>query len=111
MDTLRQLPVPGLGQVYFNPQPCYLTISENLQQHYSFDPAGRFMTGFLNGANYRRGLDSTILRKQVTGPATKTRRRLSDAETRALIETVQTRVAQIADHVAESDQTDLLPQL
>lgn len=111
MQTLHHLPVPGLGQVYFNAQPCYLSISENLQHHYSFDPAGRFMTGFLNGANYRRGLDSTILCKQVTGPTTKTRRRLSDAENRALIDTVQTRVAQIADHVARSDQTDLLPPL
>jgi hypothetical protein len=55
MHSLRRLAVPGLGGVYFNPQPCYLTISENLQQHYSFDPAGRFMTGFLGGANYRCG--------------------------------------------------------
>jgi hypothetical protein len=86
MHSLRRLAVPGLGEVYFNSQPCYLTISENLQQHYSFDPAGRFMTGFLGGANYRRGLDSSMLCKQVTGRATKTRRRLSEEENRALID-------------------------
>lgn len=111
MSTLRRLPVAGLGEVYFNPQPCYLTISENLQQHYSFDAAGRFLTGFLDGANYRRGLDSTILCKQVTGHAPKTRRRLSDEENRALIEDVQARVARIAADVAHSPQADLLPQL
>jgi hypothetical protein len=110
MHTLRSLPVPGVGKVYFNTQPCYMTISENLQQHYSFDTAGRFMTGFLDGANDRRGLDSTILRKQVTA-GTKTRRRLSEAENRALIEQVQARVTHIADHVARSNHSDLLPHL
>jgi radical SAM superfamily enzyme YgiQ (UPF0313 family) len=111
MSSLPQVSVSGIGAVYFNPQPCYLTISENLQQHYSFDPAGRFMSGFLGGANYRRGLDSSILRKQVRGQATKTRHRLSEAENRVLIEDVRARVAHIADHVARSDQADLLPQL
>jgi len=111
MSVVRRLPVSGLGEVYLNPQPCYLTISENLQQHYSFDPAGRFMTGFMGGVNYRRGLDSSILCKQVNRHAPKLRRRLSEPESRALIEDVQARVARIADQLADSAQADLLPQL
>ncbi len=111
MPSFHRLSVAGLGEVYLNAQPCYLTISENLQQHYSFDPSGRFLTGFLGGVNYRRGLDSTILCKQVTGNAPKMRRRLSDTENRVLIEDVRARVAHIADHVAHSKQTDLLPYL
>lgn len=111
MFGLRHLPVPGIGEVYFKRQPHRITISENLQQHYSFDPAGRFMTGFLNGANYRRGLDSTILRKQITNEAAKACHRLSDAEMQSFINRIQSRVAHISEHVAHSDQADLLPYL
>lgn len=111
MLALSSLPVPGVGTVYINARPCYLTISENLQHHYSFDATGRFMTGFLDGANYRRGLDNTILCKQMTGPGTKTRRRLSDNENRAIIDHVQSRVAHIARHVAHSTRDEMLHRL
>lgn len=111
MPTLRHVSVPEVGAIYFNPHPCYLTISENLQQHYSFDPAGRFLTCFLDGANYRRGLDSTILRKQVTMPSGKSRRRLSPDEGAALIADVHERVTRIAGHIKDSEQADLWPWL
>lgn len=111
MNTIYRLPVPGIGAVYIGERPCYTVISENLQHHYSFDAEGRFMTGFLDGANYRRGLDSTILCKQVIRPGTKMRRRLSDKENRALIDTVYDRVSHITRHVARSPRRELLPHL
>ena len=111
MHTLPQQLVPRIGSVYFNLQPYYLTISENLKQHYSFDAMGRFMTGFLKGINYRRGLDGTILAKQKCNDTDKTRRRLSDGETQRLIEDVQERVEHIARHVADGQQAHLLPHL
>lgn len=107
MDNLRRMPIPGVGQVYFNQQQCRLTISENLQQHYSFDAEGRFLTGYLDGVNYLRSLSNTILSKQVTGKATKTRRLLSPAENQMLIDRVHTRVAHITAHLPPNDAADL----
>ncbi|NOK62408.1 MAG: radical SAM protein [Chloroflexi bacterium AL-W] len=113
MHGLHSLPIPGVGDVYFKQQPFYLTISENLRQHYSFDPTGRFLTGYLDGVNYRRGLGSNILRREMTGPATKTRHMLSNDESQSLIDDVHTRVAHIAAHVEHHapHHRDLLPWL
>ncbi|NJL06181.1 MAG: radical SAM protein [Chloroflexaceae bacterium] len=101
--------MPSIGSVYFNLQPYYLTISENLQHHYSFDPVGRFLSGFLDGINYRRGLDGSILAKHRTTHSGKSRRRLSEPETQTLIDDVHGRVANIAPYLTAPEQADLLP--
>ncbi|WP_245863420.1 hypothetical protein [Candidatus Viridilinea mediisalina] len=49
---------------YFNQQPHFLTVSDNLHATYSFDGEGRLLGAFRNGVNYRRGLRGDILMKQ-----------------------------------------------
>lgn len=111
MQVVRHLSIPGMGEVYFNKQPYHLTISENLQQHYSFDPAGRLLTSYLNGVNYRRGLNNAVLRREQIDTDGKTRRMLSADEIEALIADIRARVVSITEHVQHSELTDLLPWL
>jgi hypothetical protein len=96
MAELQHVPVPGIGEVYFKHASCYLTISENLNEHYSFDTDGRWISAYLNGINYRCGLDGSVLSKQYELDGTKARRRLDDAETRLLIDDLHTRIARVA---------------
>ncbi len=98
-DDVYHLPVPGLGEVYVNDQPAFLTLSENLQQHYSFDREGRFLMGFLAGKNYQRGLDNRILMKQAAPNQPKTRRFLSTDDKRHLLDDLQARVSTIRAHL------------
>jgi radical SAM superfamily enzyme YgiQ (UPF0313 family) len=93
---LQQVPVPGIGEVYFKHASCYLTISENLSEHYSFDSDGRWLSAYLDGVNYRCGLDGTVLSKQYELRGTKARRRLDEAETLLLIDNLHSRVARVA---------------
>ncbi|MEM8532240.1 MAG: radical SAM protein [Chloroflexota bacterium] len=111
MQAVRHLTVPGIGEVYFNKQPYHLTISENLKHHYSFDPTGRLLTSYLNGVNYRRGLNNAVLRRERTDASGKTRRMLSATEIEALVNDIRERVASITKHVEDSDLADLLPWL
>jgi hypothetical protein len=98
---IPRVPVPDLGDVYFNMQPRFLTISENLKQHYAFDGEGRFMLGFLGGVNYQRGLNSDILEKIAAGPGERARRALSDDEKRHLVDDVLARVQRIRQHLPD----------
>jgi hypothetical protein len=99
----RTLSIPAIGDVYFNAQKFFLTISEELRCNYSFDTEGRFMTGFLDGVNYRRGLKNDILMKHVAVNAPKTRRMLSAAEKERLVDDVLARVRYLRDFVAPED--------
>lgn len=96
-ETVRKLFITGMGEVYFKRQRCSLTISEELRCTYTFDREGRFMAGFLNGINYRRGLDNAILMKYFSADRLKTRRFLTEEARRALIDDVLSRVRRIRD--------------
>lgn len=111
MQAVRHLAVPGIGEVYFNKQPYHLIISENLEHHYSFDPSGRLLTSYLDGVNYRRGLNNAVLRRERTDTSGKTRRMLSATEIEALIINIRSRVASITKHIYDSNLADLLPWL
>ncbi|MCS6880295.1 MAG: radical SAM protein [Oscillochloridaceae bacterium] len=84
-------------RLYFNPQPHFLTVSDNLRTTYSFDGEGRLLGAFLDGVNYRRGLGGDILMKQVVGGRTKRRRMLSTFERRQLLSVVSAHVAAIRE--------------
>lgn len=105
--TSRTLDTPALGRVYFNAQSHFLTISENLQANYAFDREGRFLSSFLGGVNYRRGLRGDILMKYFAAHGAKVRRLLTPDESHCLIETVLERVAQIRAQVPQDQPDDL----
>lgn len=111
MHTLPSVAVPHIGTVCFRLQSHSVTMSENLQHHYTFDRAGRLLTSFLDGVNYRRGLDSSILGRQVREDGEKLRHRLSETEKQALITHVQTRVAAIADYATAHLHPELPAQV
>lgn len=103
--------VPGVGEVYFNAQRYFLTISEELRSTFSFDIDGRLMSAFLGGVNYRRGLKSDILMKYFADRNAKTRRFLSLHENHKLVDDVLTRVLRIRDGVDSSMQADIVQWL
>jgi hypothetical protein len=98
---IAAMPLPQLmrnaaqPRFYFNPQPHFLTVSDDLHTNYSFDCEGRLLGAFRDGVNYRRGLRGDILLKQVQTPTTKLRRMLEPAERRALLSAVNAHVAVI----------------
>lgn len=99
--------IPAIGTVYFNAQQHFLTISEDLRCTYSFDPEGRFMSGFFAGVNYRRNLQSDIMMKYFAASKTKTRRFLSVDENRALVDDVLARVEHIRKFVWREDDATI----
>jgi hypothetical protein len=110
MQTKTERTIPGLGTVSFNMQRAFLTIAEDLRQIYSFDADGRFLVGFLDGINYRRGLDNTVLQ---TRPATpqmpKHSHHLSEQEGGDLLASIIRRVARIRPHIG-ADAPPGLPE-
>jgi hypothetical protein len=82
-------------QLYLNLQPHFLTISEDLHTTYSFDREGRFLSGFLGGLNYRRGLCGDILLKRAGPIGAKLCRILSADEGQQLYASILTHVAAI----------------
>lgn len=101
--TPRTLFIPAMGEVYFNPQKFFLNISEELRCTYSFDTEGRFMTGFFDGINYRRGLKNDILMKYFADSRFKTRRMLSHEENQRLVDDVLSRVQRIHAYAQHED--------
>jgi hypothetical protein len=108
MDSVRDVVLPGIGRVYLNVQPHFLTISEELKDTYSFDSEGRFIMGFLDGINYKRGLEHAILKIAFSSDRrTKTRQFLTDDESRHIIDGVRARVGRIASTLPASEQADI----
>lgn len=103
----RTMFIPEMGEVYFNAQKFFLNISEELQCTYSFDPEGRFMTGFFDGVNYRRSLKSDILMKYFADSPFKTCRFLAPEENQQLIDNVLQRVRYIRSTIKAEDDLAL----
>lgn len=107
-EKVRYLVIPDVGNVSFNVQTSFLTISENFRYTYYFDNDGRFMGGFFDGITYKRGLDNTVLMKYFTEDQTKVRDFLSWGETRDLIDDVLRRVRRIREGLVDEGQEDVV---
>ncbi|NJN65971.1 MAG: radical SAM protein [Chloroflexaceae bacterium] len=116
---IRTIAIPGSGPTWFNWHEHRFLISEDFRSTYSFDHEGRLFSCFLNGANYKRGLDSAILMKvrQRHGEHPKTRTRLTEEQARELLDTVRANMQRIYDYLQRPEHrhqyadTDLLPRL
>lgn len=65
------------------------TVSIEMKQIYSFDKNGRLIGGYVDGINYKRGLDNSVLRKwseMEQGDRVRQRRKLTNAERRDFFE-------------------------
>lgn len=117
MNMKNQSPVqhvvlPDRTTITLNAQRAFLVISENLRTTCSFDRDGRLLGCFLDGKNYKRGLDSTIMVKYIAESGEKQRDILSDAEARELIGMVHAWVVRIRDAVVSQGVcADILPWL
>jgi hypothetical protein len=117
MTVIQTIPIPGLGPTWFNRQKHVFIISESFRSTYCFDNEGRLVSCFLKGVNYRRGLDSTVIRKQRSGDQPKTRARLAEDQARALFDDIWSRVQHIyrslqrPAHADADADADLLSRL
>jgi hypothetical protein len=112
MQMKTEYTIPGLGTVSFNMQRAFLTIAENLRQIYSFDADGRFLVGFLDGINYRRGLDNTVLKTEPATPQMpKHSQHLSEQEGSDLLASIIGRVARIRPYLDADAPPGLLEWL
>lgn len=91
---VQHVHIEGAGDVYFTRHAHSLLISENFQSTYHFDQDGRFLSAFLEGTNYKRGLDNTfrMKRRAAPGATSPTRAVLSDSQARHLFHRVVSRV-------------------
>lgn len=87
--------IPELGNVYFNLQKYFTTISEEHKFIYYFDAEGRFMGGFFNGISYRRGLDNRMMKKFFDEDKFKVKIFVSEDEKKRVIEDIVKRVSKI----------------
>jgi len=65
------------------------TVSIEMKQIYSFDKKGRLIGGYVDGINYKHGLDNSVLRKWTeaqNSDRVRQRRKLSDPERRHFFE-------------------------
>lgn len=110
---VQRVHIESAGDVYFTRRPHSLLISENFQATCRFDREGRFLSAFLGGANYKRGLDNTfrVKRRAATGSALPTRDTLSDAHARDLYHTVVSRVRHLYHRGRAAIPADLHPWL
>jgi hypothetical protein len=111
MSDVQSLVIPEIGRVYFHVQPYFLTISEELRSTYSFDAEGRLLSAFLQGINYKRGLDGTVLMKFFSEKRVKVRRRLEHNEQRRLLDDVRGRVERIRRALPPEEQPRMQPWL
>ncbi len=101
--SVRKIFLPDFGEVYFNVHTFFLVISEQLQNTYTFDCNGRFLSAFLHGKNYKRSLASDVMMKHDDHATGKQREILSEEDTIALIEKVLSRVARIHQNLPERE--------
>ncbi len=87
--------VPEFGDVYFNLQKYFTTISEEHKFIYYFDSEGRFMGGFFNGVSYRRGLDNRMMKKFFDEDKFKVKVFVGEDEKKKVIDDVIERVSKI----------------
>ncbi len=99
METLGEKVVkvfiPEFGDVYFNLQKYFTTISEEHKFIYYFDSEGRFMGGFFNGISYRRGLDNRMMKKFFDEDKFKVKIFVGEDEKKKVIDDVIERVMKI----------------
>ncbi len=85
--------------VLVNIRPNAVTIALGDVDVLTFDRAGRLVTAVLDGHTYRRGLDGRVLekwREQAGGLIVPCRRRLTEPETRSLIDRIQLEIRSAA---------------
>lgn len=84
--------------LYFNTQPHFLTVSDDLHTTFSFDREGRLLGAFLDGVNYRRGLCGDILMKRAGVAEGKLRRMLTPDERRQLLSRISVHIVTIREY-------------
>lgn len=111
-SSVQHVVLPDSTAITLNAQRAFLVISENLQTTCSFDREGRLVGCFLDGKNYKRGLDSTIMVKYMAETGEKQRAILSATEAGELIGRVHAWVVRIRDAVVfQGVCADILPWL
>ncbi len=91
--------LPGIGAVAvrIRSQAINLLVNEEAPS-YSFDLAGRLIGAFVEGINYRRGLDNRVLSKWRSADGVRQRRWLDESEARCFL----TDTYRLADRVARA---------
>ncbi len=94
--------LPGLGlvSVRIRREAINLLVGDEAPS-YSFDLAGRLIGAFVEGVNYRRGLDNRVLRKWREADGVRRRRWLHPDERQAFLTAAYTLADRIAQAVGE----------
>lgn len=93
-------------RILVNVRPDSFSIFVNEELTLNYDHAGRFYSAWIEGRNYRRGLDNHILEKQAgprAGLPYRVRRELTDAQARQFLDTVYARAVEYHTAVNVAD--------
>ncbi len=91
--------LPGVGLVAVRVRPIAINLLVGDEApSYSFDLAGRLIGAFVDGVNYRRGLDNRVLSKWAGPDTSRQRRWLAPAEAQTFL----TSACTLADQVARA---------
>ncbi len=82
------------------------TVSIEMKQIYSFDKKGRLIGGYVDGINYKRGLDNSVLQKwssRENGERVRQRRKLTDPERQDFFSEMSKTLLNILTHPDQYD--------